>query len=65
MNPLIDWVEIQCPYCGENYETQIDLSAGAQRYIEDCQICCQPIDLVITVDHAGALESIDARRQDG
>ena len=28
----------------------IDLSAGAQSYIEDCQICCQPMEVVFDVD---------------
>lgn len=33
----------ECPYCGETFTSLIDISAGDQEYIEDCQICCQPI----------------------
>lgn len=28
----------------------IDLSAGAQTYIEDCQICCQPMQIAFDTD---------------
>lgn len=36
---------LSCPYCGEPYELLIDDSAGAQRYIEDCTVCCKPIEV--------------------
>ncbi|HSC47655.1 MAG TPA: CPXCG motif-containing cysteine-rich protein, partial [Gammaproteobacteria bacterium] len=39
-------VEIQCPYCGETIEIVVDCSIENQRYIEDCQVCCRPIDLI-------------------
>ncbi|MGC1547980.1 MAG: CPXCG motif-containing cysteine-rich protein [Rhodanobacter sp.] len=46
-------VDIQCPYCGESIEILVDVSAGDQRYIEDCQVCCRPIDIVVTIDADG------------
>ena len=40
-----------CAYCGETSTTFVDLSAGSnQRYVEDCQVCCRPNILYITVD---------------
>ncbi len=51
---------IQCPYCGEAIEIAIDLSVKKQEYIEDCQVCCQPMTLIVTVDAALAV-SVDAR----
>lgn len=39
-----------CPYCGETFTSLIDISAGAQEYIEDCEICCQPIVFTIEID---------------
>jgi len=43
---------IHCPFCGEAMIILADLSAGEQRYVEDCQICCQPMYIVteITAD---------------
>ena len=60
MNP---WVHIRCPYCGEELEIAIDSSAGRQRYIEDCHVCCHPIHLSVAVDEHG-LPSVEARRED-
>ena len=56
--------QVQCPYCGEAFATLIDLSAGSATYIEDCQVCCQPIEFKVEVDHAGALESLVVGRGD-
>ena len=41
---------IICPYCGETIEVLIDPSDQDQQYIEDCQVCCQPITFVITTE---------------
>jgi transcription elongation factor Elf1 len=34
-----------CPHCGERISVVLDLSAGYQRYIEDCEVCCNPIEI--------------------
>ena len=44
---------VQCPYCGESFETAVDLSGGSTSYIEDCQVCCQPIEFSLEVDDEG------------
>jgi hypothetical protein len=44
MDILIE-AEIQCPHCGENYQTMIDTSQGRHTTIEDCPVCCRPIQL--------------------
>jgi hypothetical protein len=56
------FVAIQCPHCGERFDTAVDLSAGSFSYVEDCQVCCQPIELVGEVDDAGALAGVAANR---
>ncbi len=36
----------KCPYCFEKISMLIDLSEeGVQTYIEDCEVCCRPIQL--------------------
>ncbi len=55
---------VRCPYCGEAFETVIDLSCGSTSYIEDCQVCCRPIEFRLEVDDAGALASLETRRGD-
>jgi hypothetical protein len=61
---LAGFVAVDCPYCGERYETPVDLTTGSYSTIEDCQICCRPIELGIEVDDAGALARLAVRRQD-
>jgi hypothetical protein len=39
---------IGCPYCGETIRVLIDSSDIEQQYIEDCQVCCKPINFVIS-----------------
>ncbi|MFK8052232.1 MAG: CPXCG motif-containing cysteine-rich protein [Woeseiaceae bacterium] len=39
-----------CPYCGEPIELFIDLSAGSADYIEDCQVCCRPMQIRFEID---------------
>ena len=34
-----------CPHCGERISMLLDPSAGSQRYIEDCEVCCNPIEI--------------------
>lgn len=34
-----------CPHCGERISMLLDLSGGFQRYIEDCEVCCNPIEI--------------------
>src|ERR1700680_2681907 len=55
---------VQCPYCGEPFDTLVDLSAGSASYIEDCQVCCRPIELGLEVGPNGELGPVSARRTD-
>ena len=55
---------VQCPYCGESFETTIDLSSGATSYIEDCQVCCQPIEFSLEVADQGAGARLRVGRSD-
>ncbi len=61
---LESFTDIGCPYCGEVILIRLDLSAGAQTYVEDCQVCCQPIQVGVRVDAGGALEAVAADRVD-
>lgn len=50
---MLPMQDIECPYCGETISLVLDASAGAQRYIEDCQVCCRPITVDLDVDADG------------
>lgn len=48
--PLLENATIQCPYCWQEIEIEIDCTLQNQEYIENCQICCKPITLKITTN---------------
>jgi transposase-like protein len=57
-------MEIVCPYCGETITVVIDEGGGSkQRYVEDCSVCCRPIELSVEESEDGEL-SISAMRAD-
>ena len=35
----------QCPYCCENISMVLDKSVYNESYIEDCEVCCNPIEI--------------------
>lgn len=35
----------QCPHCWEQVSILVDLSQYNQKYIEDCEVCCNPIEI--------------------
>ena len=49
----------QCPYCWEEISMLVDMSISNQTYIEDCEICCNPIQLNITIQN-GEITNIQA-----
>ena len=55
MNELLPST-VQCPYCWELIEVLIDGSVNEQAYIEDCQVCCRPINFTVVVNESGAFE---------
>ncbi len=61
INQLIE-VALQCPYCGEDITLLIDGSIEMQEYVEDCEVCCRPIDFVVDVNDRGVAR-VQARAQ--
>jgi len=37
---------IQCPYCGQSFETVVDTSVASQRFTTDCEVCCRPFEVI-------------------
>jgi hypothetical protein len=48
---------VACPYCGEENTILVDESAGGnQLYVEDCQVCCKPWQVAVSVAEDGEVE---------
>lgn len=58
----LDYVSIQCPYCWETLEISVDPSVSEQEYVEDCQVCCQPIVLTVRFDEQ-RVPTVEARAE--
>jgi transcription elongation factor Elf1 len=55
MNYLTD-KPINCPYCGETIRVLIEPSDMDQQYIEDCQVCCRPINFSVYENMNGDID---------
>jgi hypothetical protein len=58
------FISVQCPYCGEPFQTLVDTSSGSTSYIEDCHVCCRPIEMNLEVGVDGVLTSLTPQRSD-
>jgi len=52
---------LQCPYCWETISVLLDTSIADQTYVEDCEVCCNPMEFHIQFRHY-ALVSFEVRQ---
>jgi transcription elongation factor Elf1 len=38
-----------CPYCWQEISMVLDVSEPHQTYVEDCEVCCKPIEVEYTL----------------
>jgi len=36
---------VQCPYCGQNCEVELDATVSNQQFTTDCEVCCRPFSV--------------------
>lgn len=58
MSPVVE-AEVPCPFCGEVFPLAIDTTQGDYTTVEDCSVCCRPIQLTIACE-PGEVLSVDA-----
>jgi len=52
-------ISVLCPYCGESVELLVDTTLPHQEYVEDCEVCCQP--MVVRIDATAEEPVVDVR----
>ena len=52
-----------CAYCGELISVILELSETSQQYIEDCEVCCRPMQIHATTSNDGSV-SVSVRDED-
>jgi transcription elongation factor Elf1 len=50
-----------CPYCWEAVSVLVDTSVPDHEYVEDCEVCCNPIAIHVRAGH-GTVRGFDAQR---
>lgn len=45
-----------CPYCWEEISMLLDPSIAQQNYVEDCEICCNPIEIRLKFEERELIE---------
>jgi len=73
---MITDFDVNCPYCGETFNTIIDYSMLVDNrnaldstqqqdytYIEDCRVCCQPILFTPVINQNGELQDVITRQE--
>lgn len=61
LSNLLTAATITCPYCWEAIDITIDQSTGESSYVEDCQVCCQPIVISLNLNNKGAFDIATTR----
>lgn len=49
-----------CPYCWQEISMVLDISVANQTYVEDCEVCCKPIEIHYAVEDDSVVD-FDAR----
>jgi hypothetical protein len=48
----MDFLPVQCPYCFENTEVEVDPETEGT-FVSDCPVCCNPWQVTVTRDEEG------------
>ena len=54
-------VDFSCPYCFAPISMLLDPSVPAQTYVEDCEVCCHPIEVTYRAD-GDAITALEVER---
>jgi len=46
----------QCPHCWEEVSVLIDPSINDQEFIEDCEVCCNPLQFSLQLQYKQVLD---------
>ncbi len=59
----METIEIPCPYCGEVNAVQLEWGVFGTM-VQDCWVCCRPIELNVRWDEWGDAQVVAAREDD-
>jgi len=59
----LETCSVQCPYCGETIEVDVEPLEEAQSFIEDCTVCCHPIQYEVSTTAYDEIQVIATRSE--
>lgn len=60
---MLSTESLTCPWCMAPITLVIDASAGDQSYIEDCEVCCQPMTVRVRT-RGEAFSAVEVERDE-
>ncbi|MFA7686689.1 MAG: CPXCG motif-containing cysteine-rich protein [Moheibacter sp.] len=45
-----------CPNCWEEISMLVDVSVPYQKYVEDCEVCCNPLEITVRCEEGELIE---------
>lgn len=54
------FVDVSCPFCGQNSEVVVDTTLPRQDFITDCEVCCRPFNVSVECE-PGEILSAETR----
>jgi hypothetical protein len=58
--------DFNCPYCAEVISMRIDQTGGSKQFFTiDCEVCCQPIAVEVTIEPDGYIDFVVKREGEG
>ena len=53
-----EFVEVICPACWKPVSVRVDPDGGGrQEFVVDCEVCCQAIQILVTIDPEGWMDA--------
>ncbi len=66
---MIEQHDIDCPWCGERQTRLLELPDSGDgttlSWVEDCEVCCQPIVFRLLGDARGGPPQLSTERENG
>lgn len=54
-----EFAKVQCPFCGQWFEVEVDPTEARQVFTTDCEVCCRPFEVRVECE-GGKVVSAEA-----
>lgn len=58
-------VDLQCPYCGEQFDFELEENCSEDDVLDECPRCGHAVDIRLVLDPEGRVVGAEIHRDDG